>query len=67
MGLISCLHYTDERKLMEKITITKTRYNELLDSEFKLNCLENGGVSSWDWYDDSLKDGGYYTDDEDEE
>ena len=39
----------------ETITITKKKYKELLDSELKLNCLENAGVDNWEWYDDAME------------
>ncbi|WPM81364.1 hypothetical protein R5W60_06730 [Brucella pseudintermedia] len=50
---------------VEKVTITKSEYESLLDSSRKLNCLENGGVDNWEWYHESLKEGGYF-DEEDE-
>lgn len=40
----------------QNITISKERYEELLDCEAKLIALENGGVDNWDWYDDSLEE-----------
>lgn len=43
----------------EMVTITKAEYQRLLDVEFKMDCLEAGGVDNWDWYSESLKD--YYT------
>lgn len=42
------------------IEITEERYEELLDAEKKLDALEAGGVDNWQWYGDSLKDGGYF-------
>jgi len=42
----------------ETVTITKAEYDRLTDRDFKLTCLENGGVDNWEWYDDSLSD--YY-------
>ena len=39
----------------DMITITRKRYEALLDDEFKLNCLENGGVDNWDWYEESIR------------
>lgn len=48
----------------ELVTITKKEYDSLVDSSFKLNCLENGGVNNWEWYYDSLKDGGYFEDED---
>lgn len=42
----------------EMITITKEEYDRLQDRDFKLSCLEGGGVDNWEWYDESLED--YY-------
>lgn len=39
----------------ETVTISKERYEELLDSESKLYYLAAGGVDNWEWYDESLK------------
>lgn len=50
----------------ETVTITKKRYEELLDHAFKLSCLEAGGVDNWEWYSDSLREHGYFEEDEDE-
>lgn len=33
------------------VTITEERFNQLLDSELWLNCLENAGVDNWEGYD----------------
>lgn len=32
---------------------------ELRKMEFKMNCLENGGIDNWEWYGESLKE--YYS------
>ena len=50
----------------ETITISKTRYKELLRTEKELAALEAGGVDNWEWYSESLRDAGLF-DDEDEE
>lgn len=49
------------------VTITKEAHDRLLDSERKLNALEAGGVDNWEWYYDSLKDNGYFDDEDDED
>lgn len=51
----------------EMVTITKEEYDQLVDRDFKLSCLENGGVDNWEWYCDSLQDGGYFDEEEDEQ
>jgi hypothetical protein len=39
------------------MTTTSIRdLQELRKREFKLTCLENGGVDNWEWYGESLKD-----------
>lgn len=51
----------------EMVTITKKEYESLLDDAKWRQALEMGGVDNWDWYHDSLKDGGYFDDEEDDE
>ncbi len=36
------------------ITIKKEDYASLQKRDFKLQCLENGGVDNWEWYGESL-------------
>lgn len=43
---------------MSNIQLSKERIEELELAEFKLQCLEQGGVDNWDFYDDSLEN--YY-------
>lgn len=51
----------------ELVTITKADYERLkLDSK-KLSALEAGGVDNWEWYSDSLRDAGFFNDEEGEE
>lgn len=33
-----------------KVTITRAEYDELLDSEYFLSCLEAAGVDNWQGY-----------------
>lgn len=37
------------------VVITKKEHEALLKSEFKLQCLEEGGVDNWTWYSESLQ------------
>jgi hypothetical protein len=37
------------------VVITKKEYEYLLQSDFKLQCLEEGGVDNWQWYFESLE------------
>ena len=34
----------------ETITISKEEYEELLDSQWRLTCLESAGVDNWSGY-----------------
>ena len=40
----------------ETITISKKEYEELLDSQVFLDCLEAAGVDNWQWYDEAVKE-----------
>lgn len=51
----------------EMVTITKTEYEMLLRICKYAECLDNGGVDNWEWYGESLREGGYYDDEEEEE
>lgn len=42
--------------MKDTIVISKDRYNELLEAEEKLNCLEAAGVDNWDGYDFAMED-----------
>ena len=42
----------------EEITITLKEYQDLLDAQFKLQCLENMGVDNWPGYEDAMEE--YY-------
>lgn len=50
----------------EMITITKKEYLSLCDDRLWRIALENGGVDNWEWYHESLKEGGYFDDEEEE-
>lgn len=40
----------------DTIQVGVEKLNELYDRDFKLNCLEAGGVDNWEWYDESLSE-----------
>lgn len=40
----------------ETVTISKSEYDSLLDSQRMLLALENGGVDNWIWYSESLEE-----------
>jgi hypothetical protein len=44
----------------EMITITKKEYESLLDCRKWRLALQSGGVDNWEWYSESLEEGGYY-------
>jgi len=48
----------------ETVTISRKEYDSLLDDRNWRLALESGGVDNWEWYHDSLKDGGYFDEDE---
>lgn len=39
--------------------ITREYLEELLESDFKLNALINGGVDDWEFYDEAMEDFDY--------
>jgi len=48
----------------ETITISKKKYEELLDSEWMLTCLESAGVDNWSGYEYAMEE--YHKTSEDE-
>ena len=43
-------------KKVNKMNISEKRLKELERTEAKMNALEAGGVDSWEWYGESLKE-----------
>jgi hypothetical protein len=39
----------------ELVTITRANYNQLVDDQYKLECLEAAGVDNWSGYDDAME------------
>ena len=39
--------------------ITKEYLEELLESDFRLNALSNGGVDNWEYYEEAMEDFDY--------
>lgn len=56
---------SDQSSAEEMVTITKKEYLSLLDDQSWRAALEDGGVDNWEWYHESLVQGGYF-DEEDE-
>ena len=51
----------DERKQFnenseEYTIVTKSDYEDLLDDQLFLNCLESSGVDNWEWYDEAMNE-----------
>jgi hypothetical protein len=46
------------------VTISEDEYESLLDDRKWRLCLESGGVDNWEWYGESLCQGGYYEEDD---
>ncbi len=44
----------------EMVTISKARLKELIRAEKELSCLHMGGVDNWEWYHESLQEGGFF-------
>lgn len=36
--------------------ITREYLEELLESDFRLNALSNGGVDNWEYYEEAMED-----------
>jgi hypothetical protein len=69
LGIIWIMSFSNiERIKMEEemITITKKEYLSLLDDCKWRSALEAGGVDNWECYSESLRGGGYF-DGEDED
>ncbi len=39
--------------------ITREYLEELLESDFRLNALSNGGVNNWEYYEEAMEDFDY--------
>lgn len=39
--------------------ITREYLEELLESDFRLNALSNGGVDNWEYYEEAMEDFDY--------
>lgn len=50
----------------DTVTIPRSEYESLKDDAKWRQCLESGGVDNWSYYHESLKDGGYFKDEDDE-
>lgn len=49
----------------EKVTISKSRYERLVNDQKILHALYGGGVDNWEGYHYSLEEAGLLEDDED--
>lgn len=55
--------FTDETETKYIVSVEYLRYLQRRD--FELDCLEQGGVDNWSYYYDSLKDGGFFDNEND--
>lgn len=39
---------------VEKVTISKREYDNLISDQFKLQCLEGAGVDNWEGYEEAM-------------
>lgn len=39
----------------QMVTITKAEYDQLLNDQKFLECLQMGGVDNWEWYGDAIE------------
>jgi len=54
----------DIEEQTDTITITVKEYLSLIDDREWRLALESGGVDNWEWYYESLKDAGYFVEDD---
>lgn len=54
----------DDERDIEYVTITKQEYDSLVNDKRWRLALESGGVDNWEWYSESLQEGGYWDDEE---
>ena len=40
----------------EYTIVKKSDYEDLLDNQLFLNCLESSGVDNWEWYDKAMNE-----------
>lgn len=50
----------------QMVTISLEEYAQLQDDHAWRVALEAGGVDNWEWYSESLSDGGYFDEEEEE-
>jgi len=44
---------------MRYVKVSEQKLIELLEAENTLNCLQNGGVNNWDWYEECFDEHDY--------
>ena len=53
--------------MADMVQISIKEYLSLKDDANWRRCLEAGGVDNWEWYGESLSDGGYYEEEEEDD
>lgn len=48
----------------QTVLLSLKEYESLIDDQKWRSCLEGGGVDNWPYYHDSLREGGYFEEDE---
>lgn len=61
------LNAEENELALEFLEALEAHVDEAADDSLWRNSLECGGVDNWDFYHDSLKDGGYFDDEEEDE
>lgn len=66
--LLSHLNSEDNVLALELKKLLQAKITDAADDKLWRECLEAGGVDNWSWYSESLQEGGYFKDeDEDDE
>lgn len=67
MELMSHLNSEENEMGQEFAVMLDKHIEDAQDDSLWRSCLENGGVDNWHGHYDSLKEGGYYGDEEEED
>lgn len=64
--LLSHLNSEDNVLALELKKLLEDKVHSAARDALWRQCLEAGGVDNWSWYSESLHEGGYWEDEEDE-
>lgn len=65
--LLAHLNSEDNVMALELRAALEKRLYEAGRDKLWRECLESGGVDNWSWFSESLHEGGYYSEDDDDE